>query len=150
MSGFDIFDRAACKANRWLDDLSGELGWSDRYDAYIALRAVLKALRDALPLEEVIDLGAQLPMIVRGFYYEGWTGPRGSGPAADPDGYLERVRDDLAEAFLPADGEVVTRAVFRIMARRVSDGEMVHIAHRLPPSLRRLWPPGAPVGRVSR
>jgi len=140
MSGFDVFDRAACNANRWLDELGGELGWSDRYDAYIALRAVLKSLRDALPLDEVVDLGAQLPMIVRGFYYEGWTGPRGTGPADDPDGYLERVRDELAEAFLPADGEEVTRAVFRIMARRVSDGEMSHVAHRLPPALRRLWP----------
>jgi uncharacterized protein (DUF2267 family) len=144
MSGFDVFDRAAYKANRWLDELGGELGWPDRYDAYIALRAVLKCIRDALPLDEVIDLGAQLPMIVRGFYYEGWTGPRDCGePAEDPAGYLERVRDELAEAFLPADGEVVTRAVFRVMARRVSDGEMAHIAHRLPPPLRRLWPPAS-------
>ena len=146
MSGFDVFDRAAYTANLWLDELGVELGWSERYDAYIALRAVLKSLRDALPLDEVVDLGAQLPMIVRGFYYEGWTGPRAPGTAADADGYLDRVRDELAEAFLPADGEEVTRAVFRIMARRVSDGEMSHVAHRLPPLLRRLWP-GAPMSR---
>jgi len=117
MSGFDVFDRASHRANQWLDDLNAELSWDERYDAYIALRAVLQALRDVLPLEEVVDFGAQLPMIIRGFYYEGWTGA--------------------------ADGEAVARAVFRMLARRVSDGEIYHVGRRLPPALRPLWPEGS-------
>ena len=43
------------------------------HKAYLALRTVLHALRDRLTLEEAVQLGAQLPMLVRGFYYEGWT-----------------------------------------------------------------------------
>ena len=150
MSGFDVFDRAIHKANQWLDEVNFELGWSDRYEAYIALRAVLQTLRDLLPLEEVVDFGAQLPMILRGVYYEGWTGSPSPGMPSDPRGPLDRVSDHLAEAFLPPDGEAVTRAVLRLLARRVSDGEMTHIGHRLPPSLRRLWPRELPPLRVQR
>lgn len=141
MSGFDVFDRATYRANQWLDDLNAELGWEERYDAYIALRAVLQALRDALPLEEIVDFGAQLPMVVRGFFYEGWTG--GSRrEAADPDLFVALVADQLAEAFLAPDGEEITRAVFRLLARRVSEGEITHVGQRLPPPLRSLWPEG--------
>jgi uncharacterized protein (DUF2267 family) len=142
MSGFDVFDRASYHANQWLDDLSAELGWEERYDAYIALRAVLQTLRDALPFEEVVDFGAQLPMVVRGFYYEGWTGAPPDG-AADRDTFLALVSDQLGEAFLTPDGEVVTRAVFRVLARRVSDGEIHHVGRKLPEPLRSLWPDGS-------
>jgi uncharacterized protein (DUF2267 family) len=142
MSGFDVFDRASYRANQWLDDLNAELGWEERYDAYIALRAVLQTLRDVLPLEEVVDFGAQLPMVVRGFYYEGWTGVA-SQELSDRDGFVRSVSEQLSEAFLTPDGEGVTRAVFKVLARRVSDGEIYHIGHRLPRSLRTLWPEGS-------
>jgi len=142
MSGFDVFDRASHRANQWLDDLNAELGWEERYDAYIALRAVLQALRDVLPLEEVVDFGAQLPMIIRGFYYEGWTGDVAQQPA-DRDVFIGLVSEQLGEAFLVPDGEGVTRAVFKLLARRVSDGEIYHVGRKLPRSLRSLWPEGS-------
>lgn len=44
-----------------------ELDWQDRHAAYLALRATLHALRDRLTVEEVAELGAQLPMLIRGF-----------------------------------------------------------------------------------
>ena len=140
MSGFDVFDRACTKANQWLNEVNIELGWTDRDDAYIALRSVFRTLRDLLPLEEAIEFGAQLPMILRGVFYEGWTGAPSPGMPSDPRGPLDRVSDHLAEAFLPPDAEAVTRAVLKVLARRVFEGEMMHIGHRLPPSLRRLWP----------
>ena len=137
---FDVFDRACNRAQQWLTELNAELGWTDRYDAYVALRSVLQTLRDLLPLEEVVDFGAQLPLLLRGVYYEGWTGAPSPQMPSDPRGPLDRVSDHLAEASLPPDGESVTRAVLRMLARRVSDGEMTHLSHRLPASLRRLWP----------
>ena len=45
---------------------------SDRHHAYNALRAVLHALRDRLTPEQAVHLGTQLPILVRGVYYEGW------------------------------------------------------------------------------
>src|SRR5262249_25425879 len=70
----DIFSNTIQKTDVWLNDLMSELDWEDRpHKTYMALRTVLRALRDRLPVEEGIQLGAQLPMLIRGFYYESWN-----------------------------------------------------------------------------
>jgi uncharacterized protein (DUF2267 family) len=71
-SNVAAFDKTIEKTNVWLGELQAVLTWDDRERAYHALRAVLHALRDRLPPHEAVDLGAQLPMLVRGFYYDGW------------------------------------------------------------------------------
>ena len=71
-AGLDVFDRTLQKTYDWLAELMRLLAVNDRQRAYQALRATLHALRDRLTEEEVAQLGAQLPMLVRGFYYEGW------------------------------------------------------------------------------
>jgi uncharacterized protein (DUF2267 family) len=75
-TGLDVFDTTLQKTNDWLNDLMQRQGWT-RPRAYRALRATLHALRDRLIVEEVAELAAQLPMLIRGFYYEGWD-PTGS------------------------------------------------------------------------
>jgi uncharacterized protein (DUF2267 family) len=72
----EVFDTTVHKTNSWLHELMEELGWSDRHKAYLALRATLHALRDRLTVQGVAQLGAQLPMLIRGFYYEGWVPSR--------------------------------------------------------------------------
>jgi len=68
----DAFDTTLHKTNRWLNELSELAGWDSKQKAYLATRATLHALRDRITVDEVAQLGAQLPMLVRGFYYEGW------------------------------------------------------------------------------
>src|SRR5262245_44369731 len=71
-------------ANVWLK----ELGWEDREQVYHGLRSVLHALRNRLTVDEAADLGAQLPLLIRGLYYEGWD------PSSTP------VRERRKEVFL--------------------------------------------------
>jgi uncharacterized protein (DUF2267 family) len=71
-TGLEVFDTTLQKTNEWLDEIMNGLALEDRHTAYAALRGTLHALRDRLRLEEAVHLGAQLPMLVRGFYYEGW------------------------------------------------------------------------------
>ena len=64
-AGLDVFDRTVHKTYEWLADLMRLLAVDDRQTAYQALRATLHARRDRLTVEEVAQLGAQLPMLVR-------------------------------------------------------------------------------------
>ncbi|HEY7713558.1 MAG TPA: DUF2267 domain-containing protein, partial [Candidatus Binatia bacterium] len=62
----DVFEGTLQKTQIWLNDIMTELDWHDQpHKAYLALRTVLHALRDRLTVEEAVQLGAQLPMLVR-------------------------------------------------------------------------------------
>jgi uncharacterized protein (DUF2267 family) len=125
--------------NAWLKELTDELGWEDRERAFHALKVVLHALRDRLTVAEAADLGAQLPMVIRGMYFEGWS------PKGKP--VKERRREEflahIAAAFrghAEIFPEEVAWAVFKVLERHVSAGEIADIKHMLPGPIRALWP----------
>ena len=134
----DVFDPTVQKTHDWLTELGGVLGTENKRLLYRALRSTLHALRDRLTVEEVAQLGAQLPMLLRGLYYEGW----------DPTGKPIRVRHKdeflvpIAEALAndDVDAEDAARAVFQVLANRITFGEMKDVKHILPESVRALWP----------
>ena len=136
----DIFASTMQKTQVWLNDLMQELDWEQKpHKTYLALRTVLQTLRDRLTPEEAVQLGAQLPMLVRGFYYEGWTLKDKPHKERHKAEFLEHVR----EAF-PRDVTVnpqqVVRAVFRVLQRNISPGEIDDVKHLMPKPLRELWP----------
>jgi uncharacterized protein (DUF2267 family) len=137
-TGIAAFDSTIQTTNIWLNELAERLGWMDRHQAYHALRTVLHALRDRLTVEEAASLGAQLPLLVRGFYYEGWH------PHGKP------IRQRKKEEFLApieaafrndpaADPEEVARAVFHLLTMHVTAGEIDSIRRSLPEDIRSLW-----------
>jgi uncharacterized protein (DUF2267 family) len=137
-TGLTPFESTIQTTNIWLHDILERLGWQDRYRAYHALRAVLHALRDRLPVDQVAALAAQLPMLVRGFFYEGWH------PHGKP--VKERKKEEflahVAVAFRDdpdIDPEQVTRAVLAVLAKHVTAGEIEGVKNSLPAELRRLW-----------
>jgi uncharacterized protein (DUF2267 family) len=138
-TGLEVFDTTVQKTRAWLHDVMDELDWEDQpQKAYLALRTVLHALRDRLTVEEAVQLGAQLPMLIRGFYYEGWklTGK----PVKER--HKEEFLDHVKKAFkddMTVDPERVTRAVFKVLAKRTSKGEIEDVKHLLPKSIQSLW-----------
>jgi uncharacterized protein (DUF2267 family) len=111
-TGIAAFDSTLQSTNQWLNDIMDQMGWRDRQRAYQALRVVLHALRDHLPIEQAAALGAQLPMLIRGFYYEGWH------PHDKP--LKERKKEAFLAAISEASGytreikpEEMARAVFQ-------------------------------------
>jgi uncharacterized protein (DUF2267 family) len=138
LTGLTAFDHTLSTTNAWLKELMEDLRWDDRQRAYHALRAVLHTLRDRLTVPAAAAQGAQLPQLVRGVYYEGWRPTNVPQRVRHRDAFLAPV----AAAFThdpPADPEVVTRAVFRLLARHVAAGEIEHIERALPEELRGLW-----------
>jgi uncharacterized protein (DUF2267 family) len=135
----ELFSNTLQKTHIWLKDLAEELRWEDQHQAYLAFRATLHALRDRLTVEEAAHLGAQLPMLVRGFYYEGWS------PAGKPvkERHKEEFCTHVKEYFQneeSIDAENIVRGVFKMLSRRITEGEIEDIKHIMPPELRELWP----------
>ena len=138
-TGLSVFDATLQKTHTWLKDLMGMLGWDDKQKAYGALRAVLHALRDRLTVEEVAQLGAQMPMLIRGIYYEGWDPTGKPVRQRHKDQFLARIEEQLKRND-DIDPEKIARAVFTVLANRISEGEIEDIEHVLPVELRELWP----------
>jgi uncharacterized protein (DUF2267 family) len=138
-TGMAAFDSTLHATNVWINEVMEELGGLDRRRAYVALRAVLHALRDRLSVDHAAALGAQLPMLVRGFYFEGWH------PGGKPikERHKEEFLAHVRAAFRSdpgTDSEDMTRAVLRVVARHVSPGEVAHVKDTLPDEIRSLWP----------
>jgi uncharacterized protein (DUF2267 family) len=137
--GLKPFDSILQTTNIWLNEIQEQLGWQDSYRAYHALRAVLHALRDRLPVDQAAALAAQLPMLVRGFYYEGWHPHGKPRKERHKEEFLAHItaafRDDPA-----VDGEQVARAVFCVLSRHVTPGEIDNLKQSLPAELHALWP----------
>jgi uncharacterized protein (DUF2267 family) len=138
-TGLETFDTTLHKTNRWLKELMQELGLDERRKAYVALRATLHALRDRLTVEEVAQLGAQLPMLIRGFYYEGWDPTGKPVKERHREQFLARIRQQF-RGDERLDPEAVARAVFKLLAARVSEGEIEDVKHVMPAEIRALWP----------
>lgn len=138
--GSHVWDRAVHKANAWLQELDGQLEWGDLDATLLALRAVLHALRDRLTANEAVQLAAQLPLLIKGVYFDGWR------PSATPqrmrsrEEFLDMVRGPLLRGIPEADPEDVTRAVFRLLDEHVSGGEISDVRSVLPSEWSDLWP----------
>jgi uncharacterized protein (DUF2267 family) len=142
-TGLEVFDTTLQKTNSWLHDLMQALGWADRHKAYTALRATLHALRDRLSVEEVAQLGAQLPMLIRGFYYEGWDPTGKPLRIRQKEQFLARIElelrgDERFDDLVPV--ERIAQAVFMLLTQRVSAGEIENVKHVMPADIRDLWP----------
>jgi uncharacterized protein (DUF2267 family) len=137
-NGLEVMDKSIQTTNIWLDEIM-ERVVPDRHAAWHLLGAVLRVLRDRLPIDETAHLGAQLPLVIRGLYYDQWH------PAGTPtrerhqEEFLARVAAGIAD-IRPIDPKDGTKAVFAVIARHVSPGEVRKICASLPLEIRALWP----------
>jgi uncharacterized protein (DUF2267 family) len=140
-TGLPVFDETIHLTNAWLNEVMEALGWDDRHRAYLALRLTLQGLRDCLTVEEAAQLSAQLPMLVRGFYFEGWHPAHKPVEERGREAFVRRVQEGFRQmpADEPIDAADVVQAVFGLLMRRLSDGGR-GARQRLPKSLRELWP----------
>lgn len=140
MTKAGVLDSSLQKAHEWLRDIKEGLGIDDDRAAYAALRATLHGLRDLLGTDQVARFGAQLPMLVRGIYYEGWNpSPTATGERQRSD-FLEAVRHELRENLELRDAERVARIVFDVITMHLTTGEIDKTVRSLPREIRALWP----------
>ncbi len=132
-----VFEHTIELTHTWLHDLMERLGWHEKHRAYMALRAVLHAVRDRVSPEDAAHLAAQLPMLIRGFYYEGYH-PSGK-PVADHKKaeFLARVAAECSDE--DRNEGRVTRAVLQVLSKHITAGEVEKLKGALPAEIRALW-----------
>jgi uncharacterized protein (DUF2267 family) len=137
-TGLEVFDKTIQTTNLWLNEIGQELG-PDRHRCYHALRAVLFALRDRLTVEEASDLSAQLPMLIRGIFYEQFRPTIMPQKIRSQDEFLAKIGEHL-QNIRPLGADEAARAVFRVLERHIPRGEMEQVKNMLPPEIRALFP----------
>ena len=138
-TGLPVFDTTLQESNTWLKEVATRLKPCDRQQAYGALRAVLHGLRDRLPMEAVMGLSAQLPMLLRGVFLEGWRPADGPSDIRDPLVFAADVQRRLPPSF-PREPNAAVEAVFAVLEHHIDPGEIEKLTQYLPSPLRTFWP----------
>lgn len=138
MTGLKTVDETVHTTNTWLHEITSRLGWEDRQRGYRLLRVGLHAIRDALPLGGVAHLSAQLPLLVRGVFFEGWQPTRDvKTPRTIPD-FLADISDAFSDD--PTfDAETAFRELINVMKMHVSRGQMDNVRAAMPEAVKELW-----------
>ena len=138
-TGVTTLDHSPQVVAEWLNELNEALDWTNKRRAYHLLSTVLHALRDWLTVDEAADLSAQLPILMRGIYFEGWD-PSGTPVRhRNKTDFLGRIEKAFDVEPLP-DVEAAIRAVFKLLDSHISSGEISQVRHALKKELRELWP----------
>jgi len=137
--GLEGLDRTVELTHIWINDLDGQLKWNDKARSYRLLKAVLHALRDTLMVNEAVDLGAQLPGLLRGAYYEQWRPATTPVKGRSVEQFLARVNESFRRDPL-ADSAGAVMTVFQLLTRKISEGEIDDVRRCLPREIRNIWP----------
>lgn len=140
-TGLEIFDKTLQTTHIWLNEIGERIG-PDKHRCYEALRAVLQTLRDRLPVTEAAQLSAELPLLVRGIFYEGYRPSTQPVKLGTQDEFVTKVAERLGQ-IRPMNPRDATKAVFEVLERHVSAGEIDEVRQALPRDIRVLFPGGA-------
>lgn len=136
-SGLDVFDRTLETTHIWLNEICNDLG-PDKQVAWKVLSTVLHKLRDRLTINLAAHLGAQLPLLIRGVYYDQFEPGKMPSEFRSREEFVTEVAEWLSDT-RPVDPEEAIRSVFRMLSRHISEGQVSKVRDALPKSLRQMW-----------
>ncbi len=145
-NGLDVFDKTLQTTNIWLDEIMAEHG-PDRQVAWHILGSVLRTTRDKLPPDLSAHMGGQLPLLVRGAYYDQYQPARQPSQLRTRDEFLQAVKDDL-QFTRPIDAEDAVKSVYRVLDRHIDRGQAEKVRAALNEDIRTLWASGETVGNA--
>jgi uncharacterized protein (DUF2267 family) len=135
--GLEVIDHSIHLTHEWVNELADRLDYASHRSALRLMRVVLHRVRDHLLVNEVAQLSAQLPILIRGFFFEGWV------PKLTP--IKERKGDDFVAYVGSRMGQTEEyrgrddiKCVFDLINARISRGEVEDVRASLPTDLRAL------------
>lgn len=135
-SSINVVDENVKVVNTWLKDISDELGDVGEQEAWSRLKAVLQTLRDRITVNEAADFAAQLPLIIRGLYFEGWRPAETPHKWRDREEYLQALGDRLDTG----EPEETFKAIVRVVEKHVDSNELKQVKEMHPKEVWDLFP----------
>lgn len=127
-----IISEAGQTPTLWINDINDELEFDSAQSAYHALRGVLFALRDRIMPEEAVHLGDQLPVLIRGIYYEAYALGGKPEKIRNLDEFLKKIEHETQQVDPAPTPQAALKAVTRVLARYVDENQYHHVKHALP------------------
>jgi uncharacterized protein (DUF2267 family) len=137
--GLEVIDHSVHLTHEWINELAERLDWSSKRSALRLMRFVLTRIRDHLKIDEVAQISAQLPVMIRGFFFEGWVPKKTPIKERRAEDFLAIITfhmDDTEEF----RGQNDVKCVFDLLNARLSRGEVEDVRACLPEEIRALWP----------
>ncbi|MDQ4140100.1 MAG: DUF2267 domain-containing protein [Bacteroidota bacterium] len=130
------FENYQTEANVWLKKVAERAGIPDRDRAGRIFRAVLHALRDRLPTDEAAHLGAQLPIIWKGVYFDGYKPHRVPERIRNEQEWLQFIcsKDPIANSSdFPSldDAKLAFEGVMQALRELISPGQYEQVEKAL-------------------
>ncbi|OHB66065.1 MAG: hypothetical protein A2Y76_05490 [Planctomycetes bacterium RBG_13_60_9] len=136
-TGVRTFDQSVEITREWLQEVQEQMGLEDEQRAFRVTRAILQTLRDRLTVEEAAEFAAQLPMLLQGVFYHGWSPTGKPVKIRNRQEFLDRVAENLMRE---QDPEEACRVVFSVLKQKMTGGEIEDVKRILPEPIRNLWP----------
>lgn len=135
-----VIEATVQKTHEWIAATAGATHLSP-VEAYRVLRAVLHTLRDRLPVEDAAHFSAQLPMLIRGIFFEGWR-PSQVPKKLSRQEFLDAVQEQIVGNHF-IDPVRITANVLEVISSHLTPGEMLKVKRIMPSDLQSLWPEAA-------
>ena len=137
--GLEVIDHTVQLTHEWVNELAERLDWTNHRNVFHLLRLTITGLRDILGHNEAAQLSAQLPILIRGVYYEGWRPSDTPLKDQNKSTFVDRINVKL-DGYPEYRGEEDIHTVFELLNGRISEGEIEDIRSALPASFRDFWP----------
>lgn len=140
MARASILEKSFHKTLDWLYDIEDACGWGDgdQRKAFGCLRAVLHHLRDLLPIENAAHLSAQLPLLIRGLFFECWVPGRVPSRIRNKEEFLDAIYQSI-QIYSEPDIEKITKNILRVIFQKLDPSEKEKIIKTIPEGLKELF-----------
>jgi uncharacterized protein (DUF2267 family) len=138
-SYMSTMDHTMQVTNEWVHQLDELVPWDDSNKSFRLLRATLQTVRDQLGVEEAAQLAAQLPLFLRGVYYDGWDPSRTPSTLREKPDFIASIAGAMSPDTLD-DSEATVNAVLSLLNTRISAGEINDVRNSMRKSVRDIWP----------
>ena len=136
-NGLEVFDKTLETTHIWLNEIMADLG-PDKQVAWKVLSTVLHKIRDRLTVNLAAHLGAQLPLLVRGVYYDQFEPSKMPNECRNREEFVAEVTEWLSDT-RPVDPVQAIQSVFKVLSRHISQGQVDHVKQALPKGVRQMW-----------